>query len=694
MEFVEGQSIGDKIKDNGKIDVEESVGYILQAARGLKFAHDRGMIHRDIKPDNLMLNTEGIVKVADLGLVKTPESDEADRAIEQSQQVPLNVGSNAAAMTGANITVVNQAMGTPAYMPPEQSQNASAVDHRADIYSLGCTLYVMITGRPVFQGTTAVEVMSKHATEPVVRPDAIIKRVAKSLSDIIMKMVAKEKEDRYQSMDLVINALQDYLGIDTAGPFTPREQHAAILEESVLQFNGSKTAALRRKCIAGFLGLCAVMGIAGIFTSLAMLGFATGLAVITSLSYFVLTGITKKTFLFAKARQFFFGASISDWLMSLFGAGAFLMGLYLLGWLWWIGLAVIAVLLAAGFHMTIDRKVAADYKGPIEQTQDMLKSMRLLGLEEDALRQFVCRYAGEQWEPIFETLFGYEAKVSARAHWGKGDHGRLRKKHGAWRDPLIEWMNGREELRKQCTEQKHLAKLERKALKAKGVSEQQAKQQADLAAEKMVSKAADIRAAAMDETVVSESRETPAVPRRSFNDLLMEEVDDRALRQDKLRADAVSAPRGFFNFFLGARARFIVGTMLIAGCLLWMQQNGMLNKEQNQPLQTEDVAAAAKDKLEQFRSGEHDTLRFPMLPPHIRVILSSINALLAGLILVITSPFRGVMMTFFVVPAAAIILLGKSLGLPDIGPISADYASLAVGGGLIVLGLLFGRRKR
>ena len=186
MEFVEGESLGDMVKRDGNLDAEVAVGYILQAARGLAVAHEQGMVHRDIKPDNLMLNRHGIVKVADLGIVKTPGAAEADRPAEE-RSAPRKINPSAP----TQVTMAGIAMGTPAYMAPEQARDAAKVDARADIYSLGCTLYVLVTGRPPFEGKTAVEVITKHASQPIVPPEVIVKRVPKALSEIILKMVAK-----------------------------------------------------------------------------------------------------------------------------------------------------------------------------------------------------------------------------------------------------------------------------------------------------------------------------------------------------------------------------------------------------------------------------------------------------------------------------------------------------------------------
>jgi len=203
MEFVNGQNLGEIIKQRGKIPPKEAVGYILQAARGLAFAHAHGLIHRDIKPDNLMLNGQGLVKVADLGLVKHIG------AADEEAHLPADSKLLAASKAGA--TVASAAMGTPAYMPPEQAEDAASVDQRADIYALGCTLYALLTGRPPFQGTTAAEVLTKHKNEPIERPDAVVTGIASELADINLRMMAKRPEDRYSSMEQVVAALQAFL---------------------------------------------------------------------------------------------------------------------------------------------------------------------------------------------------------------------------------------------------------------------------------------------------------------------------------------------------------------------------------------------------------------------------------------------------------------------------------------------------
>ncbi|MDP7304158.1 MAG: serine/threonine-protein kinase, partial [Pirellulaceae bacterium] len=182
MEFVKGKSLDELVEQQGKLDPKAAIGYILQAARGLSFAHGHGMVHRDVKPANLLLSDIGVVKVADLGLVKTPQMVEEENATAEA---------SALAASTANVTSANMAIGTPAYMAPEQAEDATGVDHRADIYSLGCTLYVLLTGQTPFDGATALEVITKHRTEPVVRPERIDAGIPAPVSDIVVRMIAK-----------------------------------------------------------------------------------------------------------------------------------------------------------------------------------------------------------------------------------------------------------------------------------------------------------------------------------------------------------------------------------------------------------------------------------------------------------------------------------------------------------------------
>jgi serine/threonine protein kinase len=182
MQFIEGRSlaaVAEEIQRSAaSIASRETftnvVGWMLQAAEALAYAHHRGVIHRDVKPSNLILDPEGTVWLTDFGLAK--------RADEVT-------------MTAAGIL-----MGTPRYMSPEQASAANQpIDHRTDIYSLGATLYELVTGNPVFDGKTPQGVITQILSAEPVAPHILCKSLPRDLETIILKCLAKAPESRYQS---------------------------------------------------------------------------------------------------------------------------------------------------------------------------------------------------------------------------------------------------------------------------------------------------------------------------------------------------------------------------------------------------------------------------------------------------------------------------------------------------------------
>lgn len=199
MEFVDGETLQDRLSQQKKLSVKEGLSYLVQAARALAHAWEHTIIHRDIKPNNLILTKNGTLKITDLGLAK---------AIQTS---------------GEKTSMV---LGAPSYMSPEQAKNLEGVDIRADIYSLGATFYHAFTGQVPFVLNTVAEVMSQLPEAPLrpvrdVNPD-----VPPLVAEVIEKMLAKEPEHRYQSpkellidLDQVRTILFPSAGDRKTGPF-------------------------------------------------------------------------------------------------------------------------------------------------------------------------------------------------------------------------------------------------------------------------------------------------------------------------------------------------------------------------------------------------------------------------------------------------------------------------------------------
>jgi serine/threonine protein kinase len=189
MEYVEGQSLGELVRRRGPLPADEAIGYVVQAARGLQYSHEQGIVHRDIKPSNLLIDRQGTLKILDMGLARL--TDTKGNSQDES------------------LTRTGLVMGTCDYMAPEQAVDSHRADHRADIYSLGCTFYRLLTGTVPYPAENLMAVLLAHREARIpslraVRPDLPVR-----LDSVFRRMVAKRPANRYASMTEVIAALDD-----------------------------------------------------------------------------------------------------------------------------------------------------------------------------------------------------------------------------------------------------------------------------------------------------------------------------------------------------------------------------------------------------------------------------------------------------------------------------------------------------
>ncbi len=184
MEFVDGETLSTKVERDGPLHEHSAVAIAMCVAAALYHAWTRArLIHRDIKPENVMLTAEGVVKVCDLGLAKSAGGD-------------------------SRLTVSGMMLGTPQYVAPEQARGDEAIDTRADIYSLGATLYHLVTGRPPFHADSAMAIMYKHVHEPMPDPRKFTPDLSDGFLRILQKMTAKDPADRYRDMLELYNDLE------------------------------------------------------------------------------------------------------------------------------------------------------------------------------------------------------------------------------------------------------------------------------------------------------------------------------------------------------------------------------------------------------------------------------------------------------------------------------------------------------
>ena len=213
MEYVEGLDLARLVKANGPLPVRHACNFVYHAALGLQHAHEEGLVHRDIKPGNLMLARKGnksTIKVLDFGLAKATREEKVDSAL----------------------TYQGQALGTPDFIAPEQILDAQSADIRSDIYSLGGTLYYLLAGRPPFQANSLYDIYQAHISQDASPLNLVRPEVPTELAALVAKMMAKDPARRFQTPGEVaaalITVLQD--GSFAAVAFECRDAHAVFAD--------------------------------------------------------------------------------------------------------------------------------------------------------------------------------------------------------------------------------------------------------------------------------------------------------------------------------------------------------------------------------------------------------------------------------------------------------------------------------
>jgi len=424
MEYVRGRTLHEILLEEGRMDPTTAAGYVIQAARALEYAHRNNIIHRDIKPENIMVNEEGAAKVADLGLARRMKDEDL------------------------SVTATGAAIGTPYYMAPEQASDAKRVDHRADVYSLGCTLYELITGRIPFEGRSAYEIMTKHMKEPLTVPEALNPDVSRELSAIVKKMMAKDKEDRFQSMTEVVRALEEYVGVRDARAGYQPQMH----QITVLQAHAQKVRSVQKNIITRliFVGMCGIVLLMAVVSLKIGPRFALGLAgyvVLTVLFYFSFFGLDRKTYLYRRVRGYLFASTFSDWVVMIVVAGAAVCMIVLLGLL---GTAIVALALslasAGAYYGVVKRPILGKQDGAIEDIKELLKGIRKKGVSEEDIQLFIFRHGGDCALVICEQIFGYES-VREMVYKKKKVEPRGRTLAMRLRERVIDWINYQEKKR-------------------------------------------------------------------------------------------------------------------------------------------------------------------------------------------------------------------------------------------------------
>lgn len=191
LEYVEGPNLDQLVAGKGPLEFEDAADYIRQAAEGLAQAHERGLVHRDVKPSNLLLDQSGVVKILDMGLARLTAPGESSLTLEQGERV----------------------LGTADYLSPEQAIDSHDIDHRSDLYSLGCTFYYLLTGKTPFPNGTLAQRLVAHQAQPAPPPTRLRPDTPPELKAICMRLLEKRPEDRYPSASDLAQVLAAWLAL-------------------------------------------------------------------------------------------------------------------------------------------------------------------------------------------------------------------------------------------------------------------------------------------------------------------------------------------------------------------------------------------------------------------------------------------------------------------------------------------------
>jgi hypothetical protein len=659
-EFVDGTALADGGQDLGVLAAREAAAVVLQAARGLRFAHGQGLTHGDINPGCLFVDRLGLIKVADLGLAKTPAAVEAEKVRESTGPI---------------------ALGAPA---PKEGPSPEAV--RADVRGLGWTLDHLVTGRPPGSDADA-------------EPQALLARgLPMNLVETVRAMVDPRPGEGFADLNPAIAALERFVdGRKPGSATTPREEHTRILAECLGAFRTSPSARLRAQVVRWGLVAWGVLVVLSLLARLPRLGFTVfGLGVMTALARFVIGGVTRPDELFAKARALAFESRAVDWLVVAVGLALLISALVVLRLLGaWLVFGALAVALAVALHALVDRKAESERRGAVEEAEALIKALRLQGMSEDTIRRLVRGTAGDGWGEFYEALFGFEARRAAVGPEGRGWRGLLQihRRYAPWRDPLADWLDAAVGTRRAERDRRLLQRLEERGMVAEGVNLVTARRRAWRAAEAMIVLAAEARAAAR-----GAANAPPTLPGAVR---VAAEVPEEVLvgRETGLVEREGWSWSWLPEALLGARTRFLLGAAVLAGCLLWVRQNEVIPGAQ-----LRDVVAkvgGGSDPLEALRNARLD-VRLPdqprpldasFLPRPVAGLFEGLNAGAAGLILVLSALVPGWRAGVFAVAGAAVALLGPKVGIPRLGPLDPRTVAMTLGAGIALAGAMIAGRR-
>lgn len=708
-EYVPGATLAEEIARRGRVEPRLAASWILQAARGLADAHAQGIWHRDIKPENLRLDRDGLVVVDDLGLETTPSLAAAESRLDQAdRRRTAGRASTASRDAPPSAPRIERAVvGTPSYMAPEAARDALVIDGRADVYSLGCVFYALITGRPPYSKPTASELIAGHQEEAMVPPREFVPDIPPAIANTIEAMTRKAPEERLPSMSAVIEALEDCLGLRTGAVEAEERRYREAIREASALVNNAPEALLRRRILLGaggaWLTLLLLFVVLGAFRpAVVIAGF--GALVGATL------GFTSKTLqpagLLNSTRELLLGDGLRSWLVVAVVV-VVLLGLVvswgLVGVLLFLGVCVGALI--GAFHYYVERPRARVLDEAASHASKALRQLRRVGYDEKLARWMLAAEAGPGWEPLFAAVFGQRA-LEAERFQNSRDASILERL--SWRGSVERLVSALLDMRRDARLRRLFQEVEEARLEAEGINLMTARRRSWRISKAIVLAAAEWRdeQIALQAASASPSAAGPTLPQRLREAV---ETPENILEQReshpgpiRRRLEALSA------IAFGRTTRAALGAAMLIGLAFWLNSREIVTASQVGEAAAE-VGRAARQAAESAdparlqdihvdipveRSKLFQPLDVPGLPAPLRSIPAA-NLGAAGLLLLVASLFQSRAVGFFAIVAAAVALLGHSWGLTGSwlgGRFDAPTQAMLAGALVLAVGVAAFRR--
>lgn len=705
LDWIDGPSGAELLEARRMLEPYQAAVVILQAARGLRAAHDQGLLHRDVKPANLRLDAAGRVMVDDLGLELTPSLAAALEARHKSGGVP---GKRTA--TG-NDPSLRPAAGTPAFMAPEQAANPVTCDGRADIYALGATFYNLVTGKLPFPADDAVELIRKHQEEFPIPPGEFVPSLPRQISDIIRTMMGKRPEERYPNMAVVVDLLERMLGVSGDPAAAVPADVSGTIRRAAETLTQSSARRLRFRILALsaaiWLGLILVLFRLGLGQpALGMLGFG----VMTALAALIASGIVHQSELLRLARAAVLGGGLRSWLIGITGALAAIAALWIWGGVLPWFLIVCGGSLVATFVFFLDRPLAAERKRIIGPVKDLLKGLRARGHDEAAIRGLIARHGSDQWEGLFERLFGNRALLSFRARWDEVGSGRRRRLFGRWRDAIYSLLEKRLQGRRDRRHLRFLQEVEEKHLGAAGLNLLTARRKSRRIAKAMLVTAVQWREEQGLLDATERSLGTHGPP-------LLERLQVAAGQPEPVLEPHEKQPNALLRridswtgILLGRGLRFLLGAAQLVLLAFWMDAKGIVTvsqvREQAAELYRVSRRAVESADPSSFRQLKWnipwdwhrlaDPFDFPWLVDILGKTLPALNIAVSAAILLISLFSKRRLTGLLALVGSLVALFGPRWGLAIpalVEGVDANAQARDLGIFLMAVGWLWPRRK-